>query len=336
MNKTYHRSLKRSLDQGNDQIYFIHGDESVLVRESLSQIRNHALSSGYNGIETVYLDNDLDAIETLKTVSSPSLFEEKKLIDIRALIPLNASRSEKLLNFISSLKFSDDMAVISSPSCDFKTVSTKWFKELTKDTVVIKIPHISGIDFEEWVTSELKKQNQTLSDDALQLLLSFTEGNLEATYQEIKKFELILDPGEIDFNTVKRVLVEMCQYNVFEIRDILLMGDKKRTFQALRSMKKEGVPELLVLWALTEDARTLLSMKHQVNLNYIWASNKKILYSMLEKTSETQLLAYLRHGAKIDRIIKGIEHGNPWVELETLAATFLTVLRSGKMTSTVS
>ena len=95
-------------------------------------------------------------------------------------------------------------------------------------------------------------------------------------------------------------------------------------FQILESLKDEGTPEALILWALSKEIKNLSQAIQQGSTKGIWGS-KKYIY-MLEKASERisvkRLLRSLKKLAIIDASIKGRENQEPWTAIRDFCLNF--------------
>ncbi|HYM48392.1 MAG TPA: DNA polymerase III subunit delta, partial [Burkholderiaceae bacterium] len=110
-------------------------------------------------------------------------------------------------------------------------------------------------------------------------------------------------------------------------------GDAARVRKTMAGLEAEGEPIPLVLWVITEELRTLLRIKAQVDAgrpfstaareNRLWGPREKLVERVLARVSTEALESALLHAADIDRLAKGLSapraDSDAWLELTQLA-----------------
>jgi DNA polymerase-3 subunit delta len=97
-------------------------------------------------------------------------------------------------------------------------------------------------------------------------------------------------------------------------------------------LRAEGAAPLLLLWAVTEEARTLARMAQSVangraaaqlmRENRIFGRRELGVTRALRRLDAKSARAILRHASDIDRMAKGVLKGNVWDELMQLGMRF--------------
>ena len=95
-------------------------------------------------------------------------------------------------------------------------------------------------------------------------------------------------------------------------------------------LRGEDVEPTLVLWAVNKDlqwiarARNLMrrgqSAESAMNTLYVWRPRQAAMGQALSRTNGHTLRSLLLDAERVDRTIKGVEKGDPWLELERLVA----------------
>jgi DNA polymerase-3 subunit delta len=108
-----------------------------------------------------------------------------------------------------------------------------------------------------------------------------------------------------------------------------LQGDAKRIVRVLQNLRTEGVEPTLLLWACSREIRTLIQIKQDLAMStkweaitrkhHIWEKRQPLVKKGLTAHTPKTLQLLLLQALKIDKIIKGLESGNCWNELQTLA-----------------
>ena len=124
-------------------------------------------------------------------------------------------------------------------------------------------------------------------------------------------------------------MADSARYDIFELVDTALLGDAPRTTRVIEGLRAEGVEPILVLWALLREVRSLSQMAGDVEQGSsteavlgqyrVWDKRKAAVRAGLQRHPLKRWLLLLRRAGRIDRMIKGIEPGNPWDELLQLA-----------------
>jgi DNA polymerase-3 subunit delta len=127
--------------------------------------------------------------------------------------------------------------------------------------VYIEIPNVERAQLPGWIGMRLSSQGQSADRTALDFIADRVEGNLLAAHQEIQKLGLLHEPGKLSFEQVQDAVLNVARYDVFKLSEAMLAGDPARLARMLEGLKGEGEALPLVLWAVSEEIRTLLKLK---------------------------------------------------------------------------
>jgi len=127
-------------------------------------------------------------------------------------------------------------------------------------------------------------------------------------------------------------LCENTRFNVFKLADSCLSGDVVASARILSSLKAEAVAPVLVLWALTREARGLFQMARDLETGKaldqvlqshgVWSKRRPQIRAALNRLKPTNCKALLQRAARTDRVIKGRLSGEPWQSLQDLMLAF--------------
>jgi DNA polymerase-3 subunit delta len=152
------------------------------------------------------------------------------------------------------------------------------------------------------------------------------EGNMLAAAQEIDKIHLLVGPGIVGFDSVKDALTDNSRYNVFELVEVAMKGDKSRVLKIADNLSAEGVEPLAVIWVFAKELRLLCGVasdpstaEYKLGRSGIWKSRVQCYMNCLSRHSEKSLQSLLKRCAKIDAVSKGFEKGCAWDELRMLS-----------------
>lgn len=325
--------LARNLKQETRSLYWVSGDEPLLMQECADQIRNHLRQSGFADREVFNTDRSFDWNSFEQAVSNLSLFAERKLIELRlSSSKLDDQGKAAMQNFVTNTP-PDVVVLISSPRLEAGTMNTKWFKALESEAVVVQIWPVNRDGLGTWLEQRLLREGIQAEPEALQLLMDKVEGNLLAAMQEIEKLKL-LAPADattsvrLDVVTVMQVVADSSRYNAFQLVDAALLGDIVRTQKILDGLKAEDTFPLVILGAITKELRALLPMveKRQsgqavnaiLQSARVWFNRKQAVGKALNRLTTENIRNMLGQARLVDQAIKGMSLANPWDELSIL------------------
>jgi DNA polymerase III subunit delta len=141
-------------------------------------------------------------------------------------------------------------------------------------------------------------------------------------------------PGELTLENVTDAVLNVARYDVFQLPIAMLAGDAAAHRQDHgRSRRPRARRFRWCLWVITEELRTLLRVKAQVDAgrpfsaaareNRLWGPREKLAERALARLSVDALSQALQRAADIDRLAKGLRapaaDSNAWLELTELA-----------------
>lgn len=317
--------LAGHLKQGLAPLYLVFGDEPLLVQEAADAIRAAARREGYGERELFTVESGFNWQNLLASGSNLSLFAERRIAELRMPTGKPGVEGSKALEQYCSSLPPDTLTLVICPKLDKTQQNSKWFKALESAGVAVQVFPVERPRLAEWIAGRLAAQNQRAERDALQFLADRVEGNLLAAHQEIRKLGLLYPEGTLTFAEVKEAVLDVSRYDVFNLAEAMLAGETVRYARVLEGLRGEGVAPTLALWALTQEIRTLarlalgqsrgISLAQGMRDARIWESRQGLIERALRRMSGGKLVAAVKHAARLDRTIKGLERGDVWDEL---------------------
>jgi DNA polymerase-3 subunit delta len=326
------QQLDTHLRRGAAALYWITGNDPLLMQESADSVRHYFGKQGYADRETMDIDKRFTWNSFSHSVSNLGLFSEKKLFDLRlSSAKLEEAGKSALQHYLTDPN-PDYKILISSPKLESATLNAKWFKLIETAGVVVQIWPLKPNEFAGWLRRRLQAEGISADPDALALLADKVEGNLLAAKQEIEKLKLLSNPDQqnitLDANTVMQVVADSSRYSVYNLVDSALLGDSVKSLKILGGLKNEGIFPLVILGAITRELRSLLPMLEKIEEGQtpngviqsarVWFNRKAAVGSALGRVKTPQIWDLLEHARLIDQSIKGLSLSNPWVELSLL------------------
>ena len=316
--------LAAHLERDLRPLYVLYGDEPLLVIEAADAIRAKAKQQGYSEREVLTVLPHFDWGTLLAAGGNMSLFGDKKLIDLR--IPTGKPGKEgstALQQWCQNLSM-DNLLLITLPELDWREEKAVWFTALVNAGVAIKLMAPPLAELPGWIAGRLRRQQQSADIDSLKFIAERVEGNLLAAHQEIQKLGLLYPAGQLSQAQIRDAVLNVARYDIDGLREALLSGDVARLTRTLDGLMQEGEAPPLVLWAMSEEIRTLTLIRAGMDAGRpmdqllkdakVWGPRQNPVKKALQRVTTTKLEAALQHAGKIDRLAKGIGQGNIWEE----------------------
>ena len=317
--------LASHLRQGLQPIYLLSGDEPQQLMEAADSIRARARELGFGEREVLHAEAGFDWNALTAASGTLSLFAEQRMLELRLPSGKPGKEGGAALSEYASNPPADTVLLIISGKIDGASQKSKWYKALDAAGVTLQVWPVEPAAMPGWVLQRMRSRGMQPSTEAAQLLAERVEGNLLAAAQEVEKLLLLYGERPIDVEEVEEGVADSARYDIFELVDTALPGNAVRTSRVIEGLRAEGVEPILVLWSLMREIRTLAQMAEELGQGgsieglmgqyRVWEKRKAPVRAGLKRHTLKRWLQLLRRAGRIDRMIKGIEPGNPWDEL---------------------
>lgn len=283
--------LDKHLQQPLAPVYLISGDVPLLIQEACDHLRSAATKQGFTEREIFQVETGFNWNNLTDISKTLSLFSTKQLIELRVSNSITEAGSKVLQAYLAQPP-NDKILLICTNKLDAKTQQTAWFQAINKMGITLAIWPIEKTQLPTWIAKRLAQAELQAEPTGIQLLAEHVEGNLLACVQEIEKLKLMYGKGSLSTEAIAQAISNSSRFNIFNLTDAITTGNKKRILQILHGLKNEAIEPILVLWALARATRN---------------------------TRNPKQAALLKQAYRIDCIIKGLETGNVWHELQRLS-----------------
>jgi len=324
--------LPRHLTSGLKPLYVVYGDALLLAIEAADSIRAAARAAGYTERETFIAEQYFKWGELHNSVQSLSLFATRKVIDLRIPSGKPGMEGGQALQDYCAGMSPDVLTLISLPQLDKTAQNSKWFGALQQHGVMISADDIPRSALPHWIAGRLKRQEQTADNTTLEFLADRSEGNLLAAFQEIQKLALLFPIGMLSFDQVKDAVMDVARYDIFKLSEAMLNGNAARYTRILDGLRAEGTATVLVLWAISEEIRTLgrvlQATQHGGNIGNalrdarVWGPRQGLIEAAARRLKFSHIERAIQQAARLDKTIKGLRQGDVWDELLQLGLRF--------------
>jgi DNA polymerase-3 subunit delta len=320
--------LPRALARGVATLYTVFGDEPLLLLEAADRIRAAARTAGCDEREVVSVEAHFDWSRLAAVARSTSLFATRRLIDLRIPSGKPGVEGAKALTAWAQDLPPDAVTLITLGEVDWRSQKSAWFGALAAAGTVVEARKV-GIDaLPAWLDRRLQAQGQQADAATLAFLAQAVEGNLMAAHQEVQKLALLFGAGPLAFDAVRGAVLDVARFDVFDLGAAVLAGDAAKGVRILRVLRATGEGLPFITWKLADEARGLLLVQAAVRRGtplpqalrdaQVWGDRARQIGPALDRLDADALTDALQCAARIDRIAKGVERGDPWDLLEQL------------------
>ncbi len=314
-------------------VFVVASDEPLLALEAQDAIRATARRQGYTEREVLQADGRFDWSRLTEAAGGLSLFADRKIVEIRLPGGKPGVAGAAALEAHAAQSGEGLLTIVALPKLDRRGKEARWVAALERAGVLVEIESIDRARLPQWIGERLARQQQRAGAEALEFIAERVEGNLLAAHQEIAKLGLLHPPGELTLAQVTDSVLDVARYDVFQLPLAMLGGDAARVRKTMAGLEAEGAAIPLVLWVISEELRTLIRVKAQVQSgrpfsmaareNRVWGPRERLVERLLPRLTVPELADGLERAAQIDRLAKGLRapesDSDAWLELTDLA-----------------
>ncbi|HEY2623788.1 MAG TPA: DNA polymerase III subunit delta [Dyella sp.] len=305
-------------------VYLLAGEE-LLVLEAADALRAQARKLGYTEREVLDVGNHFDWDDLARAAAGMSLFASRRLLDLRLPTGRPGTEGAKAINAFCADPPPDVTLLITATDWSNKHEGA-WTKNLDAAGALVVFNAPRPNEWGSWIGARLASRGLSATPDAAALLAERVEGNLLAAAQEIDKLVVLHGQGKIDAQEMENLVADSARYDAFKLTDAAFAGEGGRALRILAGLHAEG-DELIALmgWLVNQLQLALrLANAHdfaaQVRAERLWPAREQLFRKALRRAPREHWLQCLARAARIDRMAKGREQGNPWLEAERLIA----------------
>jgi DNA polymerase-3 subunit delta len=314
------RQLEASLRKGVGALYAVHGAEPLLALEAGDRIREAARKSGCTEREVFFAEPGADWNRFGAGAANLSLFSTRRLVELRIPTGKPGAEGGRAIEAYCAKLPEDTVTLVALPELEWQQQKSKWFEALERAGVLVEARAISRDELPEWLAERLARQGQKASVETLEWLADRVEGNLLAARQEVEKLSLLLPPGEVTLQSIRDAVTDVSRYERDTLLEAIHAGDAGRVARVVASLVAEGEPLPLLLWVLAEELRLMMALAaNQRPRRFIPPDRMSALQQTARRHNAATFDRELLRAHHIDRMIKGIETGDPWDSVIELA-----------------
>jgi DNA polymerase-3 subunit delta len=314
------KQLPATLSRGLAPLYAVHGPETLLALEAADRIREAARKDGATEREIFFVEPGFDWARLAGSAANLSLFASKRLVEIRIPTGKPGAEGGRALEAWCASPPENDVTLVVLPELEWQAFKTNWFSALERTGVVVEARCIAREELPDWLAQRLARQKQKASVETLEWLADRVEGNLLAARQEVEKLALLLPEGEITLAALREAVTDVSRFERDTLVEAIHAGDIGRIARVVDSLEAEGEPLPLLLWTLTDEIRLVMALKAgERPRRFLPPERMEAATRTARRHDSGSFDRELLRAHRIDRMIKGVETGDPWAGLLELA-----------------
>lgn len=321
--------LPRLLSSQPPSLLLIVGDEPLIAQEACQAWKEAGKVQGFHEKHTWTMEARSSWEDIDVTWRTGSLFDARALLEIRIPGGKPGTAGALMLEKLAHSPQSDKRLLVVLPELDYRTRQSTWFKNLENIAPIVPAQPIPRAQMTPWLSQRLRAKAREAESDALAFLVDCTEGNLLAAHQEIEKLCLVYPQGKLTLDQVQSSVMMVSRHSLNTLLQAIAERQTERACLTLRHLRDEGEALPLLLWSLCEDWRALYRLtRSSANASVVkelrlWGERKNRLMPMCRWVTPQACCQALEQAGKLDRMIKGLELGDPWEELIESIRCFL-------------
>jgi DNA polymerase-3 subunit delta len=307
-----------------DAAYLLAGEE-LLVLEAADALRAQARRLGYTEREVLEVGQHFDWDDVARAGASMSLFASRRLIDLRLPTGRPGVEGAKAITAFCADPPPDVTLLVTAMEWSSKHDGA-WSRKFDAEHSMVVFNAPRPHEWNAWVGARLASRGLSASADAVALLAERVEGNLLAAAQEIDKRVVLHGEGRIDAAEMENLVADSARYDVFKLADAAFGGDGARALRVLAGLRSEGDELIALMGWMVNQLQLALRLANapnfaaQAKVERLWQSREQMFRQALRRAPREHWLQCLARAARIDRMAKGREQGDPWLEAERLVA----------------
>jgi len=285
----------------------------------------------------IKVENGIDLNQLDQTFNNQSLFSSQIIYEFE--VSDGNIKKEIKESILKKIGEHTDSYFIFYFKKDFKEFKKQSWYEILKhlsQTIIADEPNTEQIP--QAITDRAHFHEVRLTNEAKKLLTNYSMGNLMQAENDIKKLKLIYYKQEVDESMLLSLITNGSKYDGFNFIEHCINGDIKKTNEAARYLKEEGVQPLMInglfAWFFKAVSRIKLSSNQSISTNVlmklrIFGASQNLATQTIRSLTAKQVIACLNKIQEIDQIGKGIKMGDPWLEINRFSMGVAKMMNRG-------
>ncbi len=303
-------------------VYLLAGEE-LLVLEAADALRARARELGFDEREVIDVEARFDWDNLARAGAGMSLFATRRMIDLRIPTGRPGRDGSAAISAWCGDPPPDTLLLITAVEWSKKHEGA-WTRAVDKTGAKVVFWPPRAHEWPRWIAARLASRGIKAAPEAVALLAERVEGNLLAAAQEVDKLVMLHGEGTLDAATLEKLVADSTRFDVFKLTDAALGGDAARAVRIVAGLQSEGEDLVALMgWMINqlELALRLASARDfaaQAKAERLWPARQQLFRAALRRAPREHWQQCLARAARIDRMVKGREYGDPWREAQRL------------------
>lgn len=187
---------------------------------------------------------------------NPSFIFDSKLLD--------AKQQQVLVDYLSNPVETTVLIIVINKTVNSNSLI---YKKISKYFKIEKFDKLSQNDFEKLVRDDLKKNNVNISKDALDLLLSRLDNDVEKYKNELNK--LLTYGTKLDYQDIDYLINQPIENDIFKLTNAINQNDLASSLKVYRDLLTNNKNDVLsIIGLLASQYRSMSQVKLLSQLGY--------------------------------------------------------------------
>jgi DNA polymerase-3 subunit delta len=314
--------IVEKLKELNKNCVIILGSEPVVSNHIKKEIRSF---TDLHNIEYQFINFEISS----KINEVKALFENESLFSNQFLYGVSFSGGrvlEDVKKFLVKLisENTNDLFIVHFQKPTKELLKSAWFQEINKKSIQLEAKEPNSYQIQQAIKARADFHNLNIDSESISLLSNLSLGNLLAAENEIIKLSLVELGSDIDIKKLISHISNGSKFDSFKLLDYCISGQIQKTAQSLSYFEEEGVEPLMLnglfSWMFTAISKLKFSSDESITNSKlmelrIFGTSQDLVRNALNTLSINQIEASILKIKEIDLICKGINIGNPWLEI---------------------
>lgn len=302
-------------------VYLLAGEESYLINETITKLKDVLAQNGELEVMTFDLDEvSVDAV--IDEADTIPFFSEQKLVIAKNASFLKASEKGKekiehdLKRLENWLNYPSDMSVTVFIAPYEKLDERKKITKLMKEKAVyVATETPNERDLAVWIQNEVVALGKTIGQGAIEKLVTMVGTNMLQLKMEMEKISLYLgESGEITPTLVEELVAKTLEQDAFKMLNAYLDRNHKLALEIYHDLLRQKEEPIMLVGLLASNIRAMSNVYYLLKKGYhpqqiakqlkIHPYRVKLMVENPRRPSEESLLKALYQLAEVDLALK--------------------------------
>lgn len=256
-------------------IYILYGTEKYRIQQFVQFLIEHTIEGKDQALAVIKLDtSELPIAAVVAEAETMPFIVPRKCILVKDHSIFASGKDNKIEHQIERLLVYMDNPMSTSiivflVQTDKLDERKKTVKKAKTSGAVLHFPPLSADELMMWVCKEAEKHGCNIEEETIRAILSSAGTNLQTLSIEIEKCCLFTgDGGTITRDTVKRLVAENVEQNVFQFVEDIVKGRADRALGARCKLLKQNEEPIKIIALIVRQLRVMVQVKELTSRSF--------------------------------------------------------------------